>query len=82
MTTTKHFTLSDLRFLMLLQDGRTLYKVSNVYDNYFTAIVELDQTGNPPERTTVREIGPETLSRMTRPSRAMMNRYDEAYGRG
>jgi hypothetical protein len=50
---------AEVKELLYIQDGRTLYKVSTVYPNYITAIVCLD-SGQFPARTTVREL-PRTL---------------------
>lgn len=73
--------ISDLKFLMLLQDGpHTLLKVSTVYERMFTAQVELVD-GAPPPRTQVREYTQADLDRMKPPSQQLLNRYDDAYGR-
>jgi hypothetical protein len=42
----------NLKTGMLVQDGNTIYKVSEVYRNYTTMILELPM----PPRTTVREF--------------------------
>lgn len=73
--------MQDLKPLLLLADGRELLKVSTIYPNYFTAIVELGRDGNPPERTTVRDYSPHDLSLMKPPGKALLERYDKAYGR-
>lgn len=60
--------------LLYIQDGRTLYKVSTVYDHRITAQVCLDR-GALPNRTRVRILTRSQVAQMTMASRRIVDSY-------
>lgn len=70
--------LSDLKTNLLVQtrEGEVL-KVSTVYERSVTA----ELVYPVPTRTAVRTYLPEEVAKWRTPSRVMLNRYDDAWGR-
>lgn len=61
----------------LVQYGHELLKISTIYPNRVTATVAYPLQN----RTTVRSYGPQQIAKFREPSRQLVNKYDEAYGR-
>ena len=76
-TTALTMTKDELTKNQLVQDGQTLYKVSEFYDNSVTASVEYPI----PRRTTVHRFTFDQIARWHEPSQALLNAYDRFYGR-
>lgn len=69
--------IEDLVPNLLVQTShRELLKVSNIYPHYVTMQVLLPAPG----RTTVRTYRPEEMTKWRKPSRALLNQYDDEYG--
>ena len=64
----------EVKPLMYIQDGRTLLKVSTVYDTHITAQVCIDGT-KIPSRTSVRTVLARQVSGMRGASDAIVDRY-------
>lgn len=69
--------IEDMKPGGLVADGRTLLKVSSVYNEYITAQVVFPL----PPRTTVRSYTAEQITLLfSEPSDALIERADEAWG--
>lgn len=69
-------TKATLRSGLLLQAGQGLWKISGVYEKFFTA-----QFVYPlPHRTTVQQFSYLDLYLFMPPSPQILRKYDEAYG--
>lgn len=80
MTVNDYMTLADLSEGLLVQDGRSVLKISNVYENYCTAQLMLTAKGVPPTRTAVRYYEEkDVVARLKGCSDHMFEKYEEAY---
>lgn len=72
--------LSDLKQGHVVQDGRTVLQISNVYENYCTAKILLTGKGQPPKRTAVRYYeAHDVTQRLTWCSDRMYDKAMEVY---
>lgn len=67
--------IRDLKSGQLVADGRTLLKISTVFDHEATATVVYPV----PPRTIVHRFSPSEVARFTEPGRNLIGQYEVAY---
>lgn len=73
--------ITELKSGMLVRDGLTLLKISEVYPTYVTAQVLLEgRPSKAPSRTRVRHYAEFDVEGFSEPTRGLLATMDEVYG--